>query len=63
MMTDGPAKDVVIFGAAEFASLAWYVLTHDSPHRVVGFTADREFCRGESLLDLPLVPFDELERR
>jgi sugar O-acyltransferase (sialic acid O-acetyltransferase NeuD family) len=55
--------DVVIFGLGPFASLVWYVLTHDSPHRVVGFTADRAFCQVERLHDLPVLPFDALEDR
>jgi sugar O-acyltransferase (sialic acid O-acetyltransferase NeuD family) len=53
--------DVVIFGLGRFASLAWYVLTHDSPHRVVGFTADRAYCLVDRLHDLPVVPFEALE--
>jgi sugar O-acyltransferase (sialic acid O-acetyltransferase NeuD family) len=55
--------DVVIFGLGPFASLVWYVLSHDSPHRVVGFTVDREYCQSDSLHDLPVVPFDALEER
>ena len=54
--------DVVIFGLGSFASLAWYVLEHDSPHRVVAFTADRAYCTGDRLHDLPVVPFDALEQ-
>ncbi len=55
--------DVVIFGLGRFASLAWYVLAHDSAHRVVGFTADRTYCVAQRLHDLPVVPFDALEQR
>lgn len=53
--------DVVIFGLGPFASLAWYVLSHDSPHRVVGFTADRAYCAEPRKHDLPVVPFEHLE--
>lgn len=53
--------NVVIFGAGSFASVVWYLLSHDSPHRVVGFTADRAYCREPRLHGLPLVPFDALE--
>jgi sugar O-acyltransferase (sialic acid O-acetyltransferase NeuD family) len=53
--------DVVIFGAGSFASVVWYMLAHDSPHRVVGFTADRAHCRQDHLHDLPLLPFDAIE--
>lgn len=53
--------DVVVFGAGRFASMMWYLLTHDSAHRVVGFTADRAFCDGGTLHGLPVLPFDALE--
>ncbi len=54
--------DIVIFGGGNFSSQAWYVLTHDSPHRVAGFTVDGDYCTGERFHDLPMVPFEELER-
>lgn len=53
--------NVVVFGLGPFASLAWYVLSHDSPHRVVGFTADRAWCTEPRLHGLPVCPFDALE--
>jgi sugar O-acyltransferase (sialic acid O-acetyltransferase NeuD family) len=55
-------KKVVIFGAEQFASLSWYVLTHDSPHEVVGFTVDAAWCHTSTLHDLPVVPFEHLEQ-
>jgi sugar O-acyltransferase (sialic acid O-acetyltransferase NeuD family) len=54
--------DVVIFGCAEHTSLAWYVLTHDSQHKVKGFTVNKSYCTEKTFHDLPLVPFEELER-
>jgi sugar O-acyltransferase (sialic acid O-acetyltransferase NeuD family) len=57
------SRDVVLFGADTFASLAWYCLSHDSPHRVRGFTVDRAFLRAERHEDLPVTPFDELPSR
>lgn len=53
--------DIVIFGGGNLASLAWYVLTHDSSHRVAGFTVDGDYCTGEGAHGLPMVPFEELE--
>lgn len=53
---------VVLFGIGHLTSLAWYCLTHDSDHDVVGFTADRDYCDVSTLHELPVVPFDELER-
>ena len=53
---------VVIFGAEQLASLAWYVLTHDSSHEVVGFTVDAAWCHTSTKHDLPVVPFERLEQ-
>jgi sugar O-acyltransferase (sialic acid O-acetyltransferase NeuD family) len=57
-----PPTDVVLFGNRAFASLAWHALTNDSPHRVIGFTVDREFLSEQALHDLPVVAFDEVEK-
>lgn len=51
---------IVIFGNRAFASLAWYVLTHDSEHEVVGFTVDRDYLHEDCLHELPVVPFEEV---
>lgn len=53
---------VVVFGTGEQAALAHYFLTHDSPHEVVAFTADRAYCSVPEYLGLPVVPFEDLER-
>jgi len=53
---------VVIFGAEKFASLAWYMLTHDSPHEVAGFTVDAAWLHTPTLHGLPVVPFEQLEQ-
>lgn len=53
--------NVVIFGISQWAELAHFYLTHDSPHKVVAFTLDRDYMEGASYHDLPVVPFDEVE--
>jgi sugar O-acyltransferase (sialic acid O-acetyltransferase NeuD family) len=52
--------DVVIFGLGQQSSLAWYVYSNDSPHRVVGFTVDAAHRSCERLHGLPVVPFENL---
>lgn len=54
--------DVVIFGIGQWAELAHYYLTHDSPHTVVAFTVDRAYLNTANLKGLPVVPYDEIER-
>jgi sugar O-acyltransferase (sialic acid O-acetyltransferase NeuD family) len=53
---------VVVFGVSQWAELAHFYLTHDSPHEVVAFTLDRDFIQDSSYKNLPVVPFDEVER-
>ena len=57
---DVPVKDVIIFGLGKIASQAWYVLTNDSPYRVVAFTVDEAYRTCTSLHGLPVVSFEKL---
>jgi len=53
---------VVVFGVSQWAELAHFYLTHDSPHEVVAFTIDRAYLESEKHKGLPVVPFDEVHR-
>jgi hypothetical protein len=53
---------IVIFGTQMLASYSWYVLTHDSPHEVVGFTIDGAYLRENTLHGLPVVAFEQVEK-
>jgi len=53
---------VVIFGTSQWAELAHFYLTHDSPHEVVAFTLDRDYLQEKQFKDLPVIAFDELEQ-
>jgi sugar O-acyltransferase (sialic acid O-acetyltransferase NeuD family) len=50
----------VIYGNGSVARLVYNDLTHNSPHNVVAFCVDREFIVEKQLLNLPVVPFDEV---
>jgi sugar O-acyltransferase (sialic acid O-acetyltransferase NeuD family) len=54
---------VVVFGVGQWAELAHFYLTHDSPHEVIAFTVDRQYIVGGAFKGLPVVPFDEIEGR
>jgi sugar O-acyltransferase (sialic acid O-acetyltransferase NeuD family) len=56
-------KRLVIFGAGQIAEVAHYYFVHDSDYDVVGFTVDSEFMKTDSAMGLPLVAFEEVERR
>lgn len=55
-------RDIVIFGAARFSSLAWYCVGKDSPYRPVAFCVDAAYITSRVHEGLPVVPFETLER-
>jgi sugar O-acyltransferase (sialic acid O-acetyltransferase NeuD family) len=54
---------VVVFGIGQFAELAHFYLTHDSPHEVVGFTVDGDYLTQDEYLGLPVSAFEEVQDR
>src|SRR3989304_4179656 len=54
-------KGVIIFGTGSFAEVAHFYLKNDSPYEVVAFTANKWLIKNEKLLDLPIIPFEEIE--
>lgn len=57
------SRKIVIFGAGDIAQLAWFYFSNDSDLEVAAFTVDRDYVTGPEFQGLPLVPFDEVERR
>jgi len=53
---------VVVFGVGQWAELAHFYLTHDSPHEVVGFTLDPDYIENPVHKGLPVVSYEEVER-
>jgi sugar O-acyltransferase (sialic acid O-acetyltransferase NeuD family) len=51
---------LVIFGAGDIARLAHYYFTRDSDHKVVAFTVDQKYLKGEFFLELPMVAFENV---
>ncbi|MGZ5435067.1 MAG: acetyltransferase [Pyrinomonadaceae bacterium] len=54
---------IVVFGVGQWAQLAHFYLTHDSPHNVVAFTLDRDYLESTEHEGLPVVAFDEIHDR
>lgn len=54
---------VVIFGTGQWADLAHFYLTHDSPHEVAAFTLDRDYLQKDEHRGLPTVAFEEVEKQ
>ena len=57
-----PRRKVVLYGNRRMATFAQAVLTHDSPYEVVAFTVDDALITETTILGLPVVPFEEVER-
>jgi sugar O-acyltransferase (sialic acid O-acetyltransferase NeuD family) len=55
-------KPIVIVGEGEFAEIAYEYFTVDSPYEVVAFTAERAYLKRDRLFDLPVVPFEDVEK-
>jgi len=52
---------VIIFGTGPFAEIVYFYLTHDSPHEVIGFTANKVFIKENMFFGLPVIPFEDIE--
>jgi sugar O-acyltransferase (sialic acid O-acetyltransferase NeuD family) len=52
---------VIIFGNKSVARGIYYDFKYYSDYEVVGFTIDRKYLESDSLLGLPVVPFDMVE--
>jgi len=53
-------KPLVIFGAADIASVAHFYFIHDTSRQVAAFTVDREYIKEPEYCGLPLVAFEEV---
>jgi sugar O-acyltransferase (sialic acid O-acetyltransferase NeuD family) len=53
-------KEVVIFGTGDIAALADFYFAHDSPRKVIAFTADAAFIAAPDFLGRPVVPFEDV---
>jgi sugar O-acyltransferase (sialic acid O-acetyltransferase NeuD family) len=53
---------VILFGNGQVASVAYTYLTRDSEYEVAAFTVDRDHLSDTTLLGLPVVPFDEVNK-
>jgi sugar O-acyltransferase (sialic acid O-acetyltransferase NeuD family) len=59
----GNGQKIVIVGDGESAEIAYEYFTHDSDHQVIAFAVEQAHLKRSSLFGLPIVPFEEMERR
>jgi sugar O-acyltransferase (sialic acid O-acetyltransferase NeuD family) len=55
-------RKLILLGDSAFAEIAYEYFTWDSPYEVVAFSVERAYLKRERLFDLPVVPFEELDR-
>lgn len=55
-------KEVIIFGPGDFGQVVYFYLMNDSKNKVVGFTAHKDKIKDGKLFNLPIVPFEEIEK-
>ena len=54
-------RKLVIVGDSAFAAIACEYFTHDSDYEVAGFSVERTWLKHDTLFDLPMVAFEDLE--
>lgn len=54
-------ENIIIVGDGEFAEIAYQYFTYDSKYNVVAFAVEREFITKNTLFDLPIIPFEDIE--
>lgn len=55
-------EKIIIIGDGETAELAYEYFTHDSQHEVVAFSVESAYAKRDSLFDLPVVHFEDVEQ-
>jgi sugar O-acyltransferase (sialic acid O-acetyltransferase NeuD family) len=56
-------EKIIIFGTSQLASLAHFYFEHDSPHKVVAFTLDKNFKTEDNFRGLPVIEFEDIEKK
>jgi sugar O-acyltransferase (sialic acid O-acetyltransferase NeuD family) len=54
-------KKIILFGDSLYAESVYFSLTYDSSFEVVGFTVDQEYINEDTLIGMPVVPFEHVE--
>ena len=55
-------QKLVIIGDSVFAEVAYEFFTHDSTYEVVAFSVELNWLKRNALFNLPVVPFENLEK-
>jgi sugar O-acyltransferase (sialic acid O-acetyltransferase NeuD family) len=53
---------LIIIGDSAFAEIAYEYFTYDSQYEVAAFSVDKEYLKRDTLFNIPVVPFEDLEK-
>lgn len=56
------SRKLIIFGLSDIAQIAHDYFERDTDYEVVAFCLDAAYCKEESYMDKPLIPFDDIEK-
>jgi sugar O-acyltransferase (sialic acid O-acetyltransferase NeuD family) len=54
------SENIIIIGTGESAAVALDYLNYDTPHKVVGFSTEKEYLDSDAYCGLPAVPLDNI---
>lgn len=55
-------KNIIIFGNSHFSRAVHHYLTVDGGWQVSAFTVNEKYIENDTLLDLPVIPFESIEK-
>lgn len=54
-------RNLIIFGIGEQAEMAYYYFKNDTSYNIIGFTVDKAYKSKDTLFDLPIIEFENIE--
>ncbi len=57
------SKDIIIFGNGKYAEVSCFHFQNDSRFKVKAFTVDKEYITQDSLMGLPVIPFNDIANK
>ncbi len=54
---------LLIFGTGLIAEVAHFYFSRDTDHQIIGFTNGKAFIKETTFIDLPVIPFEDIEKR
>lgn len=56
-------KKLIIFGNGEIADMAFYYFKNEDKYEIVAFCIDKKFIKEENFNNIPVIPFEDIEKK